>query len=185
MQDTDIVKLYWERNERAIHETETAYGNYLLSIAKNILSDIEDSKECVNDTYVKAWHSMPPQKPTVLSAYLGKITRELSIDRIRTRHRQKRGGTQYTLALEELGEVATNGDATANTAELHTLAQSIGAFLQTLPTPARHIFIGRYFFLDSIRHIAAYCHKSEGAVKTTLHRTREALKAHLEKEGLL
>ncbi len=185
MRDTDIVNLYWERDERAIGETDAVYGNYLLKIAKNILANTEDSKECVNDTYVKAWHSMPPQRPAVLSAFLGKLTRELSIDRLRTKTRQKRGGSQYTYALEELGDITTDGDTTADTAQLHALAQSIGAFLQTLPLPARHIFVGRYFFLDSIRDIAAYCHKSEGAVKTTLHRTRAALKEHLEKEGLL
>ncbi len=185
MRDTDIVNLYWERDERAIKETDAVYGNYLLKIAKNILADTEDSKECVNDTYIKAWHCMPPQKPAVLSAFLGKLTRELSIDRLRTKSRQKRGGSQYTYALEELGEVVTGGDATADTAELRLLAQSINAFLQTLPLPTRYMFVGRYFFLDSIRDIAAYCHKSEGAVKTALHRTRAALKAHLEKEGLL
>ena len=185
MQDKDIVNLYWERNERAIYETDAVYGKYLLKIAKNILADTESGKECVNDTYLKAWHSMPPQKPALLSAFLGKITRELSIDRLRTETRQKRGGTAYTYALDELGEIGTDRDETANVAELHVLAQSIGAFLQTLPLPTRHIFIGRYFFLDSIRDIAAYCHKSESAVKTTLHRTRTALKKHLEKEGLL
>ncbi len=185
MRDTEIINLYWERNERAIKETETVYGNYLLKIAKNILRDIEDSKECVNDTYVKAWHSIPPQRPAVLSAYLGKLTRELSIDRLRAKSRQKRGGSQYISALEEWENTVTDGDTTASTAELHLLAQSIGGFLQVLPPPARHMFIGRYFFLDSIRDIAAYCHKSESAVKTTLHRTRAALKTHLEKEGLL
>lgn len=185
MRDTDIVKLYWDRDERAIKETDATYGNYLLKIAKNILADTEDGKECVNDTYVKAWHSMPPQKPTVLSAYLGKLTRELSIDRIRTKSRQKRGGSQYTVALDELRDVIADGDTTAGTAEMHLLAESIGAFLQTLPLPTRHIFVGRYFFLDSIRDIAAYCHMGESNVKTTLHRTRKALKAHLEQEGLL
>ncbi len=185
MRDEQIVELYWERNEQAITETDAVYGRYLLKIAYNILSDTEDSKECVNDTYVKAWNSIPPQKPSVLSTYLGKLTRELSVDRFRARTRKKRGGTQYTYALEELGEVTTDGDATADTAELHLLAQSIGSFLQTLPLPTRHIFVGRYFFLDSIRDIAAYCQKSESNVKTTLHRTRAALKAHLEKEELL
>lgn len=185
MRDADIVKLYWDRDERAIKETDATYGKYLLKIAKNILADIEDSKECVNDTYIKAWHSMPPQKPTVLSAYLGKLTRELSIDRIRTKSRQKRGGTQYTYALDELREVIAGDDTTADTAEMHLLAQSIGAFLETVSPTARRIFVGRYFFLDSTREISAYCHVSESNVKTTLHRTRKALKEHLEKEGLL
>ncbi len=185
MRDADIVKLYWDRDERAIKETASIYGNYLLKIAKNILTDTEDSKECVNDTYVKAWHSMPPQKPTVLSAYLGKLIRELSIDRIRTKSRQKRGGSQYTVALEELCDVVADGDTTVSTAEVHLLAQNIGAFLHTVSPTARRIFIGRYFFLDSTRDIAAYCHISESNVKTTLHRTRKALKEHLEQEGLL
>jgi len=185
MQDKDIVALYWERNEQAIKETEKTYGRYLLKIAYNILSNTEDSKETVNDTYVKAWHSIPPQKPTVLSTYLGKLTRELSIDRIRTRTRQKRGGSQYLLSLEELNEVVSSEDDTADTCELHLLAKSIGDFLLTLSPDTRHIFVGRYYFLDSVRDIAAYCHKSEATVKTTLHRTRTALKAYLQKEGLL
>lgn len=185
MQDKDIVALYWERNEQAVKETEVAYGRYLLKIAYNILSNTEDSKEAVNDTYVKAWHSMPPQKPMVLSTYLGKLTRETSIDRVRSRTRQKRGGSQYLLSLEELGDFAKDDDTVAETAELRAVAETIGAFLQTLPPITRHIFVGRYFFLDSVREIARYCGVSEAKVKTDLHRTRTALKTHLEKEGLL
>lgn len=185
MRDEQIVALYWERSEQALKETEVAYGRYLLKIAYNILADTEDSKETVNDTYVKAWHSMPPQKPTVLSTYLGKLTRELSIDRLRTRTRQKRGGSQYLLSLEELGDMVQDDDTVVETAELHALAEAVGAFLGTLSPASRHIFMGRYYFLDSVREIAKYCEVSEAKVKTDLHRTRAALKTHLEKEGLL
>ena len=111
MEDRDIVTLYWQRDQEAIRQTDRQYGRYLSSIAFGILADREDSRETVNDTYLRAWDSMPPHRPQVLATYLGRITRQLSIDRWRTRGRAKRGGSQYALSLEELGD-CVSGAAT-------------------------------------------------------------------------
>lgn len=110
MQDEKILDLYWERNESAIYETEQKYGRYLTKIAYNILADMEDSKESVNDTYLGAWNSMPPHKPEILSTYLVKITRRISIDLFRKRNRKKRQISEYTISLEELGDCVSAGD---------------------------------------------------------------------------
>ena len=109
MKDADIVSLYWQRNQEAIRQTQNKYGGYLSKVAYNILADFEDSKECVNDTYLKAWNSMPPQRPAVLSTYLGKITRQLAIDVFRKKHSAKRYASQYALSLEELGDSFSGG----------------------------------------------------------------------------
>lgn len=125
MQDEMIVELYWKRDESAIQETENKYSRYLSKIAYNILADLEDSKESVNDTYLKAWNSMPPHKPSVLSTYLGKITRQLSIDIFRTRNREKRKASEYAISLTELEECITDSSTTEENIDLHQLAEAI------------------------------------------------------------
>lgn len=185
MRDEQIVKLYWERNEAAINETQSKYQNYLMTIAYHILFDEEDSKESVNDTYLKAWNSMPPHKPDGLSYYLGKITREVSIDRYRKKNSQKRGGSEYTLSLSELEECVSGESLPEEQVELQILADSISAYLRTLPEKKRNIFICRYYFLDSIKDIAEYQGASESNIKSILHRIRVGLKNYLEKEGFL
>lgn len=117
MQDDRIVAMYWQRDEAAIRETEEKYGSYLLKIAYNILFDLEDSKESVNDTYMKAWNSIPPYKPCILSSYLGKITRQLSIDVLRTRNRIKRRASEYAVSLSELEDCISSGDVTEQEGE--------------------------------------------------------------------
>lgn len=183
MQDEYIVELFWLRDETALTQTAQKYGSYLQKIAFQILSDREDSEESVNDTYLKAWHSMPPHKPCVLSSYLGKITRQLSIDRFRQKNRQKRKPSQYALSLSELEECIPGGSSPEEALELQLLARSITAFLRCLPPKTRQIFIGRYYYLDPVKEIAAYCGISEAKTKSLLHRTRIRLRAHLEKEG--
>lgn len=183
MQDDRIVTLYWQRDESAIRETEKRYGQYLLKIAYHILSDWEDSKESVNDTYLKAWHSMPPHRPSALGAYMGKITRQVSIDLFRTRSRKKRRPSEYLLSLSELEECVSGGDTTGQGAELHLLAQAIGTYLCSLPPQARIPFVGRYFYADPVREIAAYCGASESKIKSILYRTRQGLRAYLKQEG--
>ncbi len=183
MQDERIVALYWQRDETAIRETEQKYGRYLSKIAHNILSDWEDSRESVNDTYLKAWHSMPPHKPSVLATYLGKITRQLSIDRFRARNREKRQASEYAVSLSELEDCVSNGNATEEGTDLHLLAEAINSYLSTLPAEARNTFVGRYYFLDSVREVAAYCGMSESKAKSMLYRTRIGLRNHLEREG--
>ena len=183
MVDEKIIELYWKRDETAIQETAQKYEKYLIKIAYNILNDTEDSRESVNDTYLKAWNSMPPNKPTVLKTYLGKITRQISIDIFRAKNRQKRGNSQYALSLDELAECVPDGMNTHQEIELKLLGQIISEFLYTLPEQTRFIFVCRYYFCDSIKSISAYYNLSESKVKNTLFRTRKALKNHLESEG--
>jgi RNA polymerase sigma-70 factor (ECF subfamily) len=181
MDDNMIIDLYWERNESAISETDSKYGKYLTRIAVNILSDIEDSKESVNDTYLKAWNSMPPHKPCVLSAYLGKITRELSIDIFRRKHSVKRSSSQYALSLSELEECTVSPDDPMKQAELHILAEIIGKWLFTLSEEMRCVFVCRYYYMDSIHEISEYYSCSESKIKSMLHRARKSLREALEK----
>ena len=183
MQDEQIVNLYWKRDENAIRETEVRYGHYLTKIAYNILFDSEDSKESVNDTYLKAWHSMPPQRPSVLATYLGKITRQVSIDIFRAKNRQKRQASQYTLSLSELEECVSCGNNTENQVDMHLLAEAIGRYLSQLSPEARNLFVGRYYYFDSLKEVAAYYDFSESKAKSMLHRTRIGLKKYLEQEG--
>lgn len=183
MQDEMIVALYWQRDEKAISETERKYGHYLTKIAHNILSDLEDSRETVNDTYLKAWNSMPTHRPRVLSTYLGKITRQLSIDVFRTRNREKRKPSEYAISLSELEDCVSGSETPEGSVELKILAEAINAYLRTLPAEARNTFVGRYYFADSIREVADYYGMSETKVKSMLYRTRQGLKEYLKKEG--
>ncbi len=183
MRDEQIVMLYWKRDEAAIRETEQKYGKYLSKIAYGILADLEDSKESVNDTYLRAWNSMPSHHPSVLSTYLGKLVRRSSIDIFRWRNRDKRQVSEYALSLSELEECSSHSDSTQQSVDLHLLAETIDAFLQTLSPEARNIFVGRYYFMDSIREVAAYYDMSESKTTSLLHRIRLGLKAYLEQEG--
>lgn len=185
MHDEAIIGLYWQRDENAIRETEHKYGRYLSKIAFNVLADIEDSKESVNDTYLKAWNSIPPHRPEVLSAYLGKIVRQLSIDKFRGRNRKKRQTSEYVLSLSELEDCVSIGDATEQDVDLHLLAQAIGTYLKSLTPQARNTFVGRYYYMDSLKEVAAYFGMSESKAKSMLHRTRQGLKAYLEQEGFV
>lgn len=183
MEDEQIVALYWERSEAAISETEQKYDRYLTRIAYNILSDQEDSRESVNDTYLAAWESMPPHRPGVLSAYLAKLTRRISIDQFRYRNREKRKGSEYALSLEELGDCVSGGNSTEEIVNVKLLADAIGIYLRLQPEDNRNVFLGRYYYLDSLREISRYTGMSESKVKTLLYRTRLGLKDYLRKEG--
>lgn len=183
MEDERIVSLYWARDERAIRETEEKYDRYLTKIAYNILNNLDDSRESVNDTYLAAWESMPPHRPSVLSAYLAKLVRRISIDCFRYRTRDKRLGSEYAISLSELGDCVSGGNTTEELVNVKLLADAIGIFLRLQSEEARTAFIGRYYFLDPVKEIASYCGMSESKVKSLLYRTRIALKAYLEKEG--
>ena len=183
MEDEKIVSLYWDRDETAIRETEIKYDRYLTKIAYNILADREDSRESVNDTYLAAWNSMPPHRPGVLSAYLAKLTRRISIDRFRYRTRDKRWESEYAVSLSELGDCVSGGNTTEEIVNVKLLADAIGIFLRLQSEEARNAFIGRYYFLDSVKEVAAYCGMSESKCKTLLCRTRQGLKEYLRKEG--
>ena len=183
MQDEEIIELYWQRDESAIEETQAKYNRYLSKIAYNILADEEDSQESVNDTYLAAWNSIPPHRPSILSTYLGKLTRRISIDIFRRRNREKRRASEYALSLNELEDCIPDNHTPENAWETQQLADAINDFLRTLSKDARNLFIGRYYFLDSLRDAAAYCGMSESKAKSMLLRTRRSLKAYLKKEG--
>ena len=183
MEDEAIVSLYWARDERAVAETEEKYDRYLTKIAYNILNNTEDSRESVNDTYLAAWESIPPHRPSVLSAYLAKLTRRISIDCFRYRTREKRASSEYAISLTELEDCVSGGNTTEEIVNVRLLADAIGIFLRLQSEEARTAFLGRYYFLDSVKEVAAYCGMSESKCKSLLHRTRLALKAYLEKEG--
>lgn len=183
MQDEMIVDLYWSRDQRAIWETEQKYGNYLMKIAYNILANMSDCEECVNDTYFKAWNAMPPHRPDVLSTFLGKITRRTAIDRYRKQNADKRKAFEYSISLSELEECVVGNNSPEKEIDAMALGKAINSFLHGLPVETRTIFVGRYFFVDSIRDLTKYYGMSESKVKSMLHRTRLGLKSYLEKEG--
>ncbi len=181
MEDVRIIELYWARSQEAIIQTKTKYGRLIFSIAMRILRIAEDAYECENDTYLKAWHSMPPQRPDHLSAYLGKITRNLSLDRYEREHAQKRGGSSMSLILDELEECIPSGENGELSLEMRDL---LNRFLEGQTERARVLFVRRYWFGDSVKEIARRYDLGESLVKMTLLRTRNALKALLEKEGV-
>lgn len=183
MEDSQIVSLYWDRDESAIRETEHKYGNYLQKIAFNILNSTEDSLESVNDTYLAAWNSMPPHRPSILSAYLAKLARRISIDLFRYRTRDKRLGSEYALSLTELEECIPGGNTTEDAVNGKLLADAIGIYLRLLPENTRTAFLGRYYFLDPVKEVARYCDMSESKCKSLLYRTRLGLMDYLKKEG--
>ncbi|MDE7297604.1 MAG: sigma-70 family RNA polymerase sigma factor [Lachnospiraceae bacterium] len=184
MKDDEIIDLYWERKETAIAATAEKYGKYCHSISYNILHDNEDAEECVNDTWLGAWKSMPPQRPERLSAYLGKITRNLSLNQLKQYAAEKRGLGQAEAALSELEDCIPAETGVEQAIDEMVLAESINQFLREQPEQKRNIFIRRYWYLCPIRDIAENYGMSESKVTSLLFRMRNKLKAHLEKEGI-
>lgn len=185
MQDEEIVERYWQRSETAIRETEKKYAHYLTKIAYNVLSDKEDAKESVNDTYLSAWNTIPPQRPVFLSTYLGKITRRIAIDIFRKKNRTKRKMSEYALSLSELEDCISAGNTTEQEVDLHLLAKAINEYLLTLPVRERDVFIGRYYYADSVREVASCHNMSESKTKSMLYRIRIKLRKYLEQEGFV
>ena len=183
MTDDDIVKLYWDRNETAITETSGKYGAYCSSIAYNILYNHSDAEECVNDTWLHAWNAMPPQKPSILSAFLGKITRNLSFDLYKKLHREKRGGDGIDLVLDELAECVSGGESPESSFDAEELRKDIDDFLNSLPEEKRYMFILRYWYADSVSSIAKRYLTTENSVSVTLNRLRTRLKTYLTERG--
>lgn len=182
MKDSQIVDLYWQRDETAISETETKYGRFCFSIANNILHDDEDAKECVNDTYLGAWNAMPPHRPEMLSTFLGKITRRLSLKKWRDRSADKRGGGSVALSMEELEECIPSRQRTDDSIAVAELTDLINGFLESLPVEERRVFLRRYWYFDSISDISARFGFGESKVKMMLKRTRDKLLVRLQKE---
>ncbi len=185
MDDKQIVDLYWQRSEQAIQETDTKYGGYCYSIAYNVLANREDAQECVSDTYLAAWNALPPHRPAILTAFLGKLTRRISIDRWRSLTAYKRGGGQIPLTLEELGDCASHTPTVESAVITKEMAAAFQRYLDALPREERLIFLRRYFFFDPVAKIGETFGFTESKVTSILHRTRKKLRQQLTKEGYL
>jgi RNA polymerase sigma-70 factor (ECF subfamily) len=179
MDDIAIIDLFWSRSEDALAACEQKFGAYCRRIADNILHSTEDSDECINDTWLKAWNAIPPAKPSKLKAFLGRITRNLALDRYEAAHTQKRGGAA-TVALEELADIPVK-----ETAGEGEITRVVNAFLHAEPQRNADIFIKRYWYLQSVRDIAAWYGCGETNIASLLFRMRGRLKSKLESEGLL
>ena len=185
MEDQKIVLLFWDRNEQGLQEAKNKYGNYCRSIAYNILRNMQDAEECESDTYLAAWNVIPPQKPTLLGAFLGRITRNLSLKKLRSNTAAKRGGNEAILSLEELSDCIPAGKSFDETLQAQELADIISNFLRSLSKTEQKIFVVRYWYCASIQEIAVDFGFTQSKVKMMLLRTRTQLREHLIKEGIL
>ena len=183
MEDEKIIDLYWARSQSAIVQTEQKYGDYCRKIARNILYSREDCEECINDTWFRAWNSMPKERPKILSAFLGAITRNLCLDCYRRNHSAKRGSGEVPYIFDELRDCA-GGEEPSGQVEFAELAEGINRFLAGLDAESRVMFVRRYWYMDSIGAIAARMGYGESKVKSSLFRMRKALGAYLQREGL-
>lgn len=183
MDDNGIIELYFSRDEEAIVQTDRKYGPYCYRIAHNILANREDAEETVSDTYMRAWEAIPPHRPAVLATFLGKLTRNISIDRWRARSAARRGGGELALSLEELGECVSGGQSVEGELERKETARAYIQFLNALPVTERRVFLCRYWYVESVESIAAKFGFSQSKVKTMLHRTRKKLRKKLAEEG--
>ncbi len=183
MDDKEILDLYWRRDSSAIWATAEKYGSYCKTIAINILENNEDADECVNDTYLNAWNSIPPRRPKMLATYLGKIVRNLSFDRYRRRQADKRGAGQMEMVLEELSECVSGRDSVEVEIDRKELVRELDKFLGTLPKELSGIFLCRYWYAMPIGEIAGKFGKTESNVSVILNRLRKKLKNYLLEQG--
>ena len=184
MDDEKIIELYFERNEEALTQTKIKYGKYCHSVAYHILNNDEDAEECVNDTYLDAWKSIPPHKPKVFSVFLGTITRRISLDKWRKQNAEKRGGGETFLSLHELEECIPFEQSIDEQLETERLAKILSAFLRSLPETESNIFVRRYFYFDSVKDIAKRYDFGESKTKMMLKKIREKLMTTLKKEDI-
>lgn len=184
MEDEEIYQLYWKRSEQAIVATHEKYGGWCRGIAYRILHTLEETDECVSDTYFTVWNKIPPQKPSVFRAWIGRITRNLALDRYRALTAQKRGGAETQLVLEELQECVSGTPTPQEALDAKEVTRVIRAFFARQPEDKRNIFLRRYWHMSSIREIAAAYSISESKVTSILHRQRKQLRAMMEKEGV-
>ena len=184
MDDSGIIDLFFARSEQAIQEVRNKYGPYCSSVAIRILDSASDSEECVADTWMKAWETIPPARPENLQAYLGKITRNHALQRLRAANAKKRGGSSIDLALSELDDCVSDGDTPEDNLIRRQLSESINRFLKTLPAEKRVVFVLRYWYMYSIKEIASQTGMRESTVSSVLFRLRKKLKTHLEQEDI-
>ena len=185
MSDEKIVDLYWQRDEQAIKETDIKYKKFLLSVAMNIVHDMCDSEECLNDTYIGAWNSIPPARPVLLQSFLATIIRRTAINRFNANKRQKRIVSEYTVSLSELEDfIADEGDMNAEM-ETKELAKIISNYVRSLPDRQMFIFVSRFYIADPLATISKELGCSVSTVKREIEAIKIGLKKHLESEGYL
>lgn len=184
MEDRDIIELFHARTESAIDQTADKYGHYCQSIAFRILQNEEDAKECVNDTYLRAWNSIPPHDPPCLRLFLGRITRNLAFDLFKKRSAEKRGAAATLLPYEELGECLPSAECAETVIDRLFLGDILTRFLKDLSPTEQWVFVHRYWDLESIEEIAAAVGITPNYAKVMLHRLRKKLSRVLEKEGI-
>ncbi|WP_298032722.1 RNA polymerase sigma factor [uncultured Dysosmobacter sp.] len=184
MEDRAIIELYWNRDQSAIAETDGKYGGFLRNLSWNVLRDHGDAEECVNDTYLRAWNAIPPDRPAAFRAWLGRVARNLSLDRWKQGRAQKRGGDSMELLLGELDGCVPAPHSMERVLEDRDIAALISKFLRELPAESRIMFLRRYWYGQDIGAIAAGLGCGQGKVKSALFRTRKALRAYLESEGV-
>jgi len=185
MKDTAIIALYQSRNESALGASDERYGRYCYKIAINVLGCEEDAKECVNDTFLAAWERIPPEKPDCLRAFFGKIARNIATNRYHRNRTQKRGGGEIPLVLEELAECVADGTSVEGDLMAKELKKEIDGFLEALPQRDRHVFIERYFYMDSVKDIANRHDMKEDYLRVVLARVRKKLKQHLKERKFI
>ena len=183
MDDNEIIGLFFARDEGAIEAASREYGAYCAAIARGILDDQGAAEECVNDTWLKCWQTIPPQRPKSLKGYAGRIVRNLALSALRAETAQKRGGGQVQLALDELSEVVSGGETPEGALDRQAFRAALDGFLAGLPERDRNLFLRRYWYLDSVEQLAKRFRMSRTHVTTTLHRLRQRLRVHLQQEG--
>lgn len=185
MDDAAIVQLFWDRSEKAIEAVTKKYGRFCHAIAMNILGSAQDAEECVNDTYLATWNSIPPKRPSILPPFLGRITRNLSINLYKKNHAEKRGGGNLPLVLDELSEVIAGEESADSELFRKELLEQINEFLSELPSDKRKIFVCRYWYADSVKDIAERMNMTENNVSVSLNRMRNQLRTKLLEGGLI
>lgn len=183
MEDSQIIELYWRRDERAIAESQRKYGGFCHAIAMHVLSDRQDAEECVSDTWLRSWNAMPPQRPRLLRPWLGKVVRNLAINRWEKNRAQKRYGGMELL-LDELSDAIPSPQTLEKHMEAEELGSLISAWLRSLPTDDRVLFLRRYWNGEPMKELARVWGESPGRLAQRTYRLRLALKAELERNGV-
>lgn len=181
--DAEIIKLFFKRDESVLTELSREYGSYCQKIAVNILGVREDAEECINDAFLTAWNTIPPNNPEKLSAYLGKLVRNNAINMAEKNNALKRGGGGIDAVLDELEEIVSSCSSVEQSFDEKELMEEINKFVHRLSPKNRKMFVGRYFYCRTVGEIAVRQGTSENSVSVTLNRIRKKLKAHLEKKG--
>ncbi len=184
LSDEQIIDLYFAREERAIAETDKKYCQYLHTVAYSILENEQDAEECLQDTYLRVWNAVPPERPSVFHAFLAKIARNLSLNRLKTAKRKKRVPSEVSLSLDELGECMSDGDNMARQMQSAAIACVINRYLDSVPNRRMYVFVSRYFYFLTIPQIAKRLSCSTSVVNRELAEIRRELRIELEKEGI-